>query len=743
MYTKRLEASVTHDILVQLDNLGWIVDEKDPRCNVYQQRVKLTKQKELLSGKIPDFVLYKEGSNEPIIIIEAKKPNETIQLAMHQALNLYAKPLNTPLIFAYNGSYIETQYLYNERSLKIDGEDVRQFINHHTALRFVNEGSEILSAVNFIQNSRDELIRVFKSAANLLREDGLQAGLDRFGAFSDILFLKILDEISVLKMLGGEENRLDEYLRWSSFSQKKGNELYQYVKDVVWIKINKKYGDIFSEAFPINSPDIFEEIICELSKLNLTASDSDVNGDAFEYFLKNAYQGIKIKDLGKYFTPRNIVRTMISMVNPKIGETIYDPFCGTGGFLIEAFRYLKIRTSFNDEMQNILRKKTIYGSEITVNARIAKMNMILFGDGHSNIKKQDTLSEYVNQKYDIVITNPPYSQQTRFGYLYPIQSNNGDAICPLHCFEALKLGGRGCLLVKENFVSDGGNVGKVREYIFNNSSNVSIVSLPRKLFEPYTPTKTSIIYFEKNRKISDTFFFAINAVGHELGSRKKPIKDNDLPIALDAFNNKKAVAEIESAIIPSTEIAKNSYSLWIYDYLDIFANLKGDIIKLGDYIEEITEKTEPSLQPITDFRILGVSNSIGIFDNEILKGEDINQKYKYVQAGDLVYNPHRINVGSLGLVSEDLNGGYVSGIYIVFRVLKKFQNTLPSEYLLHVLKSKYYLAIIGKYDTKYGAVRANLTYEQICNIHIPLLKQNEMRKFLEKISKLNGITEEF
>lgn len=133
-------------------------------------------------------------------------------------------------------------------------------------------------------------------------------------------------------MCRSEENTLDEYLRWSSFTKRKGNELYQYVKDVVWIKINEKYGDIFNEAFPISSPDIFEEIICELSKLNLTASDSDVNGDAFEYFLKNAYQGIKIKDLGEYFTPRNIVRTMISMVNPKIGETIYDPFVVQEGF---------------------------------------------------------------------------------------------------------------------------------------------------------------------------------------------------------------------------------------------------------------------------------------------------------------------------------------------------------------------------------------------------------------------------
>lgn len=743
MYTKRLEASVTHDILVQLNNLGWTVDEKDPKCNVFQQRVKLKKQQELLRGKKPDFVLYQENSNIPIAIIEAKKPNESIQSALNQASELYAKPLNTPLIFAYNGSYIETQFLYNGRNLKIDGEDVRQFINHRTSLRFINEGSEILSAVNAVQHSRDELIKVFKSTANLLREDGLQAGLDRFGAFSDILFLKILDEIATLKSWAAKDNTLDEYLKWSLFSQKKGYELYKYVKDVVWVKINKKYGDIFSEAFPINSPDIFEEIVCQLSKLNLTASDSDVNGDAFEYFLKNAYQGIKIKDLGEYFTPRNIVRTMISMVNPKIGETIYDPFCGTGGFLIEAFRYLKIRTSFNEEMQNILRKKTIYGSEITVNARIAKMNMILFGDGHSNIKKQDTLGDYVKEQYDIVITNPPYSQKTRYGHLYPIQSESGDAICALHCFNSLKQGGRGCLLLKENFVSDGGDVGRVREYIFKNSSNVSVVSLPRKLFEPYTPTKTSIIYFEKNKKPSNTFFFAVNAVGHEFGSRKKATEENDLPATLDAFNNKKIIQEIESAIVPSNEIIKNGYSLWIYDYFDIFNKLKGSIVRLGDYIEEVNEKTDPSQFPTEDFRILGVSNSIGIFDNEILKGEEINQKYKQVQTGDLSYNPHRVNVGSLGLVPGSLNGGYVSGIYIVFRIKKEFQDILTSEYILHILKSPYYLSIIGKYDTKYGAVRANLTYEQLCNIKIPLLDKKQMKRFLEKINKLNFMKKEF
>ena len=194
--------------------------------------------------------------------------------------------------------------------------------------------------------------------------------------------------------------------------------------------MNEKYNNIFGAEFPITSNAIFSDIVNGLSDLNFTAADTDVKGDAFEYFLKNAYQGIKIKDLGEYFTPRNIVRTMVSMVDPKLGDKIYDPFCGTGGFLIEAYRYMSLRINPTPEMSEKLRKETVYGSEIGLTARVARMNMVLYGDGHSNIQHLDSFKNPVDEKYTIILTNPPYSQETRYGNLYPVSTKNGDAEVP-------------------------------------------------------------------------------------------------------------------------------------------------------------------------------------------------------------------------------------------------------------------------------------------------------------------------
>jgi type I restriction enzyme M protein len=729
MSTTRLEASVRHNINTQLDNLGWVLDESSTSCNVTQERAKTEEQNRKLGGKRPDYVLYEQNTNKAIGVIEAKKPGQNLDEALMQAEELYARPLDAPLVFAYNDTFTETRFLYNNRVLKIDGEDVKQLIDHYTALRFLHEGPEILSAPPEINYSREQLIKIFKQTSNLLREAGLQAGQERFSVFSDILFLKLLDEATELQLHAGKPATLQDHLRWQHFKTMSGGQMLTYLKDVVWPAMSQQYGDVFGRDFLIESPDILEDIVRQLSDLNLTSADTDIKGDAFEYFLKNAYQGVSIKDLGEYFTPRNVVRTMVSMVDPKLGEKIYDPFCGTGGFLIESFRYIKLRTKLTDQTEKILQNDTVYGGEITTNARIAKMNMILFGDGHSNLERHDSFAHPQTGKYDIVITNPPYSQHTRHGNLYPVPSTSGDAIAMMHSFDSLKPDGRGCVLVKEDFLVEGGDVGAAREYIFRNAKNFSVVSLPRKMFEPYTPTKTSIIYFEKKGTRNTTFFYIVKNVGHELTSRKRPTQKNDLPEVLDSMNEEKVAPAIRGDVVSNDDISNNKYSLWFYDYFEELPKTDHVLGYLGDYIEEQNESVVPKNTPEDEFDILGVNNIDGVVFNETLIGGDIKQRYKRVYAGDLVYNPHRVNVGSIGIVPDKLDGKYVSNIYVVFR--SKDVNKIPPEFIHFLMKTPMYKVIIGAYDTRHGAVRANLTYDMLCKIKVPVLAEKELGEFMK------------
>lgn len=738
MYTKRLEASVRYSVLTQLDNLKWIVDETNPECNVFQERPKTKEEEKRLAGNNPDFVLYEKGTDRLIGVIEAKRPDKTLSKTLDEAEEKYAKPLEIPLIFAYNDTFITSRYLYNSKPLKIDGEDIRQFIDHYTALRFINEGSEILSAPPHIQHSREQLILIFKKASKLLREAGLQAGLERFSAFSDILFLKIMDEACELDIHAGKQPKIPDHARWSYFAKiKSKNEKLAYIRDSVWKTMNTTYKAILGDVLPINSPEILDELITELSKLNLLSTDTDVKGDAFEYFLKNAYQGIQIKDLGEYFTPRNIVRTMVSMVNPVIGESVYDPYCGTGGFLIEAFKYIKLRVKLDDTLDEKLRNHTVYGYEITQNARVARMNMILFGDGHSNIIKDDSLSKPQKEKYDIVLTNPPYSQTTRYGHLYPGLPTSGDAVCMMHCFYSLKENGRACLLAKEDFLTDGGDVGRVREYIFKNSKNFSIVSLPRNLFVPYTPTKTNIIYFEKAGKRNSTYFYVVKDVGHTLTTRKKSTDRNDLPTMLDAFNGRQTSKEIESYIVDNQVIRDNNNSLWVYDYFEIVPASTYDLEYLDTYIEESGQAISLSDYPDEEFIILGVSNRHGIVEADIKLGSEFKQKYRKVKSGDIVYNPHRVNVGSIGLVPDEYNDCFAPNIYVTFRLKESKQTEISPEYIVQLMKSNTYKRIIAAYDTRHGAVRANLAYDQLIRIKIPVLEKSEMTKYYQKQNRIS------
>ena len=527
-------------------------------------------------------------------------------------------------------------------------------------------------------------------------------------------------------------------------------------------RLQTQFGDIFNNELAIKKPSTLKSIVERISTINLTSIDSDIKGDAFEYFLKSVTNGVK--DLGEYFTPRHIVKMILRILKPRYGETIYDPFCGTGGFLLEAFKYLSSQIDMSQQdIDKTLKQQTVFGRELTSTARIAKMNMILFGDGHNNIEKMDSLENPVEEKYDIVISNIPYSQPTEAGKCYPIPTtpnskSDGDLVCIQHIWKALKPGGRGAIIVPETFLYKTGKTKRVRELITKDASELNIISLPRGVFMPYTPEKTNILYFKKRKNEGDNlfrncFFFAMNNDGFELNAKRKPIEGSSDVIKClsvwDDFREIKSVSTLQSR----EKMEQNDWNLRPYFYMEDIPDIDGESAYLGDgIITEIIDWIHPNDDPNQDFAILEVSKN-GVFLKDWLLGSKATQKYKRVQAGDIVYNPYRVNIGSIGVVPNHLGEGLVSPAYRVIRSQDALRNN-PS-YLVTVLKHPRYLKVIMNYSL--GATRASLPFSELARIKIPKPSINEINLIAsmeekkqeaikiqeETYSKINEIAEDY
>ena len=714
MNTYPLEVDTRESINTRLKHLGWVIEQQNPKCNVFQERVKTQEQAKSLKGKRPDYILYQSHTDTPIAVIEAKRPGDDLDKALQQAIE-YCNPLSVPLAFACNNTFAIPKHIFLDNPLKIDGEEIQDFVDESTSLRFVDEGPEITSAPPGTDLTRSDLIKTYTAANNVLREDGLREGYERFSTFSEILFLKFIDESEALRQSIGES------YCWSEFKDYPDQQLLDYIKDTVWKKLQNVFGNIFNNQFAIRTASNLKQIVERISNINLTAIDTDVKGDAFEYFLKSITNGNK--DLGEYFTPRHVVRLMIRILKPRYGETIYDPFCGTGGFLLEAFKYLSLQTdTSHSEIDDTLKRRTVFGRELTSTARIAKMNMILFGDGHSNIEQIDSLEHPIEEKYDVVMSNIPYSQKTNAGHYYPIPSKNGDLVCIQHIWKSLKPDGRAGVIVPETFLYEGGATGQVREFIARHASELKIISLPRGVFMPYTPEKTNVLYFKKGgNQFKSCYFFAIQNDGFELNAKRKPITgSSDITKCLKVSDDHIEIKGF-STLQNRELIGQSNWNLRPFFYMEDIPEIWGEGIYLDDdIVEEITEKTDPKDFPDKEFPMLEISKN-GVFFKSWLLGSEATQKYKHVRANDIVYNPHRVNIGSIAVVPRHIDEGLVSPVYVVFR--SKSSIAYPPNYLVSVLKHPRYLQVIMNYCLE--STRAFLPFDELVRIKIPKPSANE------------------
>lgn len=745
--TMPLEAETRVLIDNALTNLGWKLKGKDKNVFFEQPRTEIERKK--LGGKRPDYVLYSKESDKPLIVIEAKKKGSRIDSALEQGIS-YARAIDAPLVFATDGVFCRAFHTAANRPPILNGEEVDEFIREALALRYLTT-YEVNTVSPKVQYDRKELIRIFDEANNMLRGDGLRAGIERFGEFANILFLKLISENEQIKRESGETSKFDiASCSWDSIKSIAPSARIEYINNTVYKRLNDLYQTEIFTPLTIRDETILKEIMDKLDPLMLTDVDSDVKGDAFEYFLK-ASTSTK-NDLGEYFTPRHIVKTMVRLVNPQIGETIYDPFCGTGGFLIESFRYIYNNMARTAANLQTLRERTVYGNEITNTARITKMNMILAGDGHSNIQMLDSLANPIDgtetytdesgkihhRGFDIVLANMPYSQKTKHGALYDLSSNNGDSICVQHCMKAINSAaenGRMALVVPEGFLFRK-DLAKTREYLLNHCQLQSIISLPQGVFLPYTGVKTDIIYATKvNKKIAaaekkkDYWYFEVKSDGYTLDNHRRKL---ETPSDLTKYEEYRKLDRDQAEdmlkvgfdFIPLDKVRENSFILVGSRYrTQQVKTVNYPMVSLGDkrYFTVCSGGTPSSSNPefwngginwitLADLPADVLVSDIMTTERTISEDGLNNSNAKLLPINSVVVST-RATIGRIGIAKIPLatNQGFKNII------INDFSKVLP-EYLAFVLTEKKdeMIALAS------GATFKEISKENFCSIQIPL-----------------------
>lgn len=736
MNTMPLEADTRTLINKSLENIGWKFDGVDK--NVFQEQPKTEYERKILHGKRPDYVLYSnENDYKPLIVIEAKKKGEKIEAALEQGIR-YAKELDAPIVFATDGLFCKSYHTKYNTTPLLNGEEVDEFLREALALKYLNAW-EVNTISSKVQYSRQELIKIFDEANNMLRGDGLRAGIERFGEFANILFLKLISESEEIKKLEGKKSDFDNVCHWEYIKNLKASSRIEHINKIVYEKLNRLYKtDIFT-PLQIRDATILNDIISKLDPLTLTDVDSDVKGDAFEYFLKESTASGN--DLGEYFTPRHIVKTMVKLVNPKIGEKVYDPFCGTGGFLIESFRHIWNTMPRNSITIDMLRENTIYGNEITNTARITKMNMILAGDGHSNIHMSDSLANPVDGKYDIVLANMPYSQQTKHGNLYDLPTTNGDSICVQHCMKAISStsdNGRMAIVVPEGFLFRK-DLAKSRELILKNCNLQSIISLPQGVFLPYTGVKTNIIYATKvNQKLTSKekrknyWYFDVKSDGYTLDNHRRKLNTgSDLDIyqeyrKLDD-DQKQEMLDIGFQSIPLEKVKNNSYILVGGRYKEVKNNsYKLNSCTLNDISSFVRGTTFPKSAQKTSKSVdylkvitTKAAQSTGIKEEKaIYVDSSYLRQEKLLQNDDILISlANSLNLVGRVTFVDNIQGNTSFGAFM--GVIRADRGKIIPKLLFYMLQSdvakEYFLA-----NAKTTTNISNLTFEDLSGLTLPI-----------------------
>lgn len=564
-----------------------------------------------------DVVVYTSSRKQaPLILCETKPPYEILNKSVKEQAISYARllPKIAPLALITNGQQVQVFQVINKNrisQLPKSGELRSDLVNLiistevQTALR--EEAKHELFIIDDVQTFKN----ILKACHNEIRNNEGYDPAAAFDEMSKVLFCKMYEE----KHKGNNRFRIEVFD--NALNNLKINVVKQVFDET---KNDLRYSGLFDKKDTINLQDrTIRKIVSLFENYDLSLTAFDVKGEAFEYFLGDTFTG----GLGEYFTPRNIVEFMVDAINPKIGDKIIDPFCGTGGFLIYAFDVIseKIRLQeFSDEEKSKWRIKlsneTLFGTDWKERtSQACKMNMMVHGDGNSGIFMHHGLVNIENQiedgKFHLCITNPPFGSfendpEILKNYELGAGRKSQDRVI-LAIERAIRL-----VDVNEKDESKNGWVGivviesilntkskkYVREYIKKNTRIKAIISLAKETFEGYNArAKTSILLLQKKSKPDKgdqaPVFLAI-AKNTGYAPNGLQISGNELPdILLDykSFKDNK-INDLTNAISWISEVGDRLDAEFYYDQSTDVDGTKAALLqeRLSKTLNEVNEE---------------------------------------------------------------------------------------------------------------------------------------------------------
>ena len=596
---------------------------------------------------------------------------------------------------------------------------------------------------------------IIKSARKIMRKDkGLNGDLDRLPMLTWIMFLKFLDDMERIEEeraeIGGKDYRpiIEPPYRWRDWAAQadgitgpdllsfltaekaerpdgtKGPGLFAYLRNLRGDNGRRERRDVIATVFQgftnrMESGYLLRDVVNLIDGIHFDSSEEvHVLGRLYETLLREMRDAAG--DSGEFYTPRPVVRFMVEVTDPKLGETILDPACGTGGFLTEAFLHLE-KQADTVEKRRVLQEESIFGGEAkTLPFLLSQLNLLLHGLHAPRIDPGNALRFRLNEigeadRFNVILTNPPFGGEEEAGILNNFPDDRRTAETALLFLQLImrrlkRAGhGRAAVVVPNGTLFGDGIAARVKVDLLEQFNLHTVVRLQPGVFEPYTDIATNLLFFDTSGSTSDIWFYEQpEPEGRKKYSKTAPMLYEEFAGCLDWWHDRREcdrawkvsrdqiiIRDDQDQVVSCNLDLKNPHKSALSDLrrpeeiisslldrqrsvLKKLERLKAEIdlqheadfqrMEVGQFLSKVLEKT--AIEPDIDYKQITVRLwGKGLVLRGVKPGSEIAaEKQIMVSAGQFLMSRIDARHGAFGIIPNELDGALVSGDFPAFQI---------------------------------------------------------------------------